>query len=349
MSSQIKQIGITTTIPIEILLAAGYTPVDLNNVFISDPDPGRLVNIAQRDGFPLNCCTWIKGIYGVCREYGISSVICCTSGDCSNTIMLMEVLRLRGLKVTAFAYPELPNRQQMAAALDRLAQNLGTTLEAASRIREELMPVRELALELDRLTWQQGLVSGWENHYWLVSSSDFNQDYHSYRLKLEELVAQCRRHQPYPQDMLRIAYIGVPPVYGRDLYHYLEKNRARVVFNEIQRQFTMPRPGDCLAQQYSNYTYPYSIHQRLDDITTELERRRVDAVIHYVQAFCHRAIGDIIFRDGLKLPMLTLEGNNDFFLSQQVRTRIEAFLDIIQRQRQRQKIPEVRANKFRLI
>ena len=83
--------------------------------------------------------------------------------------------------------------------------------------------------------------------------------------------------------------------------------------------------------------------------STELERRRVDAVIHYVQAFCHRAIGDIIFRDGLKLPMLTLEGNNDFFLSQQVRTRIEAFLDIIQRQRQRQKISEARANKFRLI
>ncbi|GAI09778.1 unnamed protein product, partial [marine sediment metagenome] len=30
-----KKIGITTTVPVEILLAAGYQPVDLNNVFIT--------------------------------------------------------------------------------------------------------------------------------------------------------------------------------------------------------------------------------------------------------------------------------------------------------------------------
>jgi len=29
-----KTIGITTTVPIEILMAAGYKPVDLNNLFI---------------------------------------------------------------------------------------------------------------------------------------------------------------------------------------------------------------------------------------------------------------------------------------------------------------------------
>ena len=31
-----KKIGITTTVPIEVLLAAGYQPVDLNNVFIKE-------------------------------------------------------------------------------------------------------------------------------------------------------------------------------------------------------------------------------------------------------------------------------------------------------------------------
>ena len=60
-----KKVGITTTVPVEILLAAGYMPVDLNNLFITDQDPHRLVEIAERFGFPQNCCVWIKGIFGV--------------------------------------------------------------------------------------------------------------------------------------------------------------------------------------------------------------------------------------------------------------------------------------------
>jgi len=328
-----NKIGITTTVPIEVLLAAGYQPVDLNNVFITDPSPERLVKIAEKAGFPLNCCSWIKGIYGVCLDYGINTVLCVTSGDCSNTVMLMEVLRHKGLKAIPFAFPDQPSPQLMQVTLQTLAETLGTTLEASSRVRDELQPCRQLALELDQLTWREGLVSGWENHLWLVSTSDFNQDYHKYCHELQRLLASCHQRLPYPTDSLRLAYIGVPSVYARDLYHCLESNGARVVFNEIQRQFAMPEPGDSLAEQYSNYTYPYSTYERVKDITTGLNRRRVDGVIHYVQAFCHRGIGNIIFRDAIDLPILTLEGNDDFFLNSHNKTRIEAFLDMMQRSR----------------
>ena len=329
-----NKIGITTTVPIEILLAAGYQPVDLNNVFITDPNPERLVNIAEKAGFPLNCCSWIKGIYGVCMDYGIDTILCVTTGDCSNTIMLMEVLKLKGLKVIPFAYPDQPDSQRMQYTLQTLAKTLGTTIEAADRVRDELKPSRNLALKLDQLTWRQGLISGWENHLWLVSTSDFNQDHYKYYHQLQKLLVDCHQRQPYPPRWLRLAYIGVPSVYAQDLYHYLESNEARVVFNEIQHQFAMPKPGNSLAEQYSNYTYPYSIYQRLKDITTELKRRQVDGVIHYVQAFCHRGIGDIIFRGVIDLPILTLEGNDDFFLTHHIKTRIEAFLDMLQRSRQ---------------
>ena len=329
-----NKIGITTTVPIEILLAAGYQPADLNNVFITDPSPERLVNIAERAGFPLNCCSWIKGIYGVCLDYGIDTVLCVTTGDCSNTIMLMEVLKHKGLKVIPFAYPDQPDIQRMQHSLQTLAETLGTTLEDGDKVKDELKPSRRLALKLDQLTWGQGLVSGWENHLWLVSTSDFNQDYHKYHHQLQKLLTDCYKRQPYPSDWLRLAYIGVPSVYGQDLYRYLESNGARVVFNEIQRQFAMPKPGNSLAEQYCNYTYPYSIYQRLKDITTELKRRQVDGVIHYVQAFCHRGIGDIIFRDAIDLPILTLEGNDDFSLTHHIKTRIEAFLDMLKRNRQ---------------
>ena len=335
-----KKIGITTTVPIEVLVAAGYSPVDLNNVFINDPDPGRLISIAERAGFPLNCCSWIKGIYGVCMDSGIESVLCVTTGDCSNTIMLMEVLRLKGLEVIPFAYPDKPDTRKMQLTLETLAETLGTSLTAAEKVKDELQPARNLALKLDELTWKERLISGGENHLWLVSTSDFNQDYNKYQQELQELIDECQKRHSYPKEELRLGYIGVPSVYGRDLYAYLETQGARVIFNEIQRQFAMPQPGNFLAEQYSNYTYPYSIYERLKDITTEIKRRRLDGVIHYVQAFCHRGIGDIIFRDGLKLPILTLEGNDDFFLNNHIKTRVEAFLDMLQRSRRRAKIVE---------
>ena len=153
---------------------------------------------------------------------------------------------------------------------------------------------------------------------------------------MQAKIEECRKKQPYPSDMLRLAYIGVPAVYGRHLYKYLEENGARVVFNEIQRQFSMPGTPQNLAEQYCNYTYPYSTEERIRDIKSAIEERRVDAVIHYVQAFCHRAISDILFRQALDVPILTIEGNNGFFLSQHLRTRIEAFLDIIRQRRKRQ-------------
>jgi benzoyl-CoA reductase/2-hydroxyglutaryl-CoA dehydratase subunit BcrC/BadD/HgdB len=326
-----KQIGITTTVPVELLLAAGYTPADLNNILVSGPDPTRYITIAERAGFPLNCCAWIKGLYGICIDKGFQDVLCVTSGDCSNTIMLMEVLRMKGINAMPFAYPDRPDTAGMKAALGNLAAQLGTTLKAAEKIRKELKPARDLARKLDELTWKDNKVSGGENHLWLVSASDFNGDYATYQKNLQALIDKAEKRPPYPAGETRLAYIGVPPVYAKELYQYVERNGARVVFNEVQRQFTMPEPGENLAEQYTNYTYPYSIQERLKDIQTQIAKRRIQGVIHYVQAFCHRGIGDIVFRGAIGLPVLTLEGNADFYLSGHVKTRIEAFWDMIQR------------------
>jgi benzoyl-CoA reductase/2-hydroxyglutaryl-CoA dehydratase subunit BcrC/BadD/HgdB len=325
----VKTIGITTTVPTEVLLAAGCHPIDLNNIFISEPNPERLVTKAERAGFPINCCTWIKGIYGTVMERAINPVICVTNGDCSNTQMLMEVLKLKGVNTIPFAYPDSPNLLHMQACLESLAKTLDTTVDEAEMIRLELEPARSLARDLDEMTWKDVVVSGFENHFWHVSASDFIGNVSEYEKGLNRLLTECRTRKPYSDDMLRLAYIGVPPVFARDLYRFLERNGARVVFNEIQRQFAMPNRCNSLSEQYCRYTYPYSLSERLNDILPELEKRRVDGVIHYVQAFCHRGIGDIVLRERIKLPMLTIEGNNEYNLTQHLKTRFEAFMDVV--------------------
>jgi benzoyl-CoA reductase/2-hydroxyglutaryl-CoA dehydratase subunit BcrC/BadD/HgdB len=330
-----NKIGITSTVPVEVLLAAGVQPVDLNNIFISDPHPERFVNFAERQGFPLNTCTWIKGIFSAALEQKIETVLGVTSGDCSNTLMLLEVLDLHGVKAIPFAYPGAPDTGEMTRRLEAFSAMFGVSLDAAEKVREGLAPCRESLAEVDRLTWQENQVSGFENHYWLVSGSDFNGNPAEFCADVKKFAAQARVRLPYPDNMLRLAFCGVPAVYGRELYAFLEAKGARVVFNEIQRQFAMTEPAGSLAEQYSNYTYPYATSFRIADIADECEKRRVDGVIHYVQAFCHRAIGDIVFRRKLKYPILTLEGGSEFSLSQHTRTRLEAFLDMLGQHRQR--------------
>ena len=114
-----------------------------------------------------------------------------------------------------------------------------------------------------------------------------------------------------------------------DLYSFLEEMDARVVFNETQRQFSMPYPVDSLIEQYRRYTYPYDIFTRLEDIEQEIVRRRVDGVIHYVQSFCFRQIEDMIVRQRLKLPILTLEGDRPGPLDARSRIRLEGFIEMI--------------------
>lgn len=329
-----RLIGITTTIPVEVILAAGAVPADLNNLFISSPEPQKLIARAENDGFPLNTCAWIKGIYGAVLENDIREVICVTGGDCSNTLMLMEVLRQRGVRAISFNYPLEPDPTAISEAIHKLAVDLGTTVIAAEEQRRILSPLRSLIQQTDRLTWQTNVISGKENHYWLVSASDFNGDANRYSLELQSLISDTQMRRKYPDDELRLGIIGVPPIFAAGLYPFLEQHGGRVVFNEVQRQFSMPYPAGNLTEQYALYTYPYSTDLRLADINHAIKERRLDGVIHYVQSFCHRAIGDILMRHEIALPILTIEGNTDMGISQHLKTRLEAFLDMLRFKKQ---------------
>jgi len=81
-----SKVGLTTTIPVEVILAAGLVPVDLNNMFITAPDAKQRVARAEAAGFPRTICAWVKGIYTSLRENPeFRTVIVATQGDCSYT------------------------------------------------------------------------------------------------------------------------------------------------------------------------------------------------------------------------------------------------------------------------
>jgi benzoyl-CoA reductase/2-hydroxyglutaryl-CoA dehydratase subunit BcrC/BadD/HgdB len=89
------RIGFNHQYTVEIILAAGKIPVDLNNIFIQHPHAQQLIIQAEEAGYPRNTCGWIKGLYAVAETLEFEALIAVMQGDCSNTQALMETLILK--------------------------------------------------------------------------------------------------------------------------------------------------------------------------------------------------------------------------------------------------------------
>ncbi|MBI4796764.1 MAG: 2-hydroxyacyl-CoA dehydratase [Deltaproteobacteria bacterium] len=322
------KIGLTTTIPVEAVLAAGLTPVDLNNLFISSPKALSRVSAAETAGFPRTVCAWVKGIYATLQDHPeIEAVIVACQGDCSYTQALGEILEAESRQVIHFKFPYPPDRGQMGQELESLLERLGTTARDAVRVQEQLEPLRRDLRRLDRFTWETGQVRGEENFSYLISSSDFESNPEAYARKVEDFLEQAEK-RPHRSSLVRLGLVGIPPIFT-DLWAYLEELGAAVVFNEIPRQFSMPYPGLDLAEQYLRYTYPYDIFTRLGDLEEAVKERRLDGLVHYTQSFCFRQMFDQIIRERLGVPVLTIEGDRPTRLDSRTRMRLEAFVDVL--------------------
>ncbi|RKZ29213.1 hypothetical protein DRQ36_09110, partial [bacterium] len=204
-----KKVGITTTIPQEIIWASGNIPVDLNNIFIESPDREKFLARAYKDGYPRTSCPWIAGIYGAvveggvgksavgrCRLGGIDALIVVTQGDCSNTHALAETLEDVGIRIIPFAYPYDGDAKLLEGEMRHLAKKLGAKWENVLDWFEKLEPVRKLARRVDDLTWLENKTTGRENHRWLVAASDFEGDIKTYSKNLSGLINEAETRKP---------------------------------------------------------------------------------------------------------------------------------------------------------
>lgn len=324
-----KKIGVTTTVPIEILIAAGYEVIDLNNIFVTSENYSKYIDIAEREGFPKSCCAWKKGMYGVCVEHEIKELVGVTEGDCSNTKALEEVLDMQGVKIYPFAYPHGRKFEDVKRSLDNFIDMFGVNLSDVEKARKRLNKARAMVRKLDELTFIDNKVSGFENHLYQVSCSDFNSNVDKFEEELCKKIEEIEKRSPIDKK-IRLGYIGVPPM-TCDIYDYVENFDAHFVYNEVQREFAFPRAdkAENIYEQYYDYTYPYDIKFRLKDIKKQIKERKIDGIIHYTQAFCYRQIEDIVMKRQLDIPVLNIEGDKLNSLDARTKLRLEAFLDML--------------------
>ncbi|HHE38125.1 MAG TPA: 2-hydroxyacyl-CoA dehydratase [Candidatus Cloacimonetes bacterium] len=321
-----NKIGFTSTFPIEVVYAAGQIPVDLNNIFVTG-NARKYIENAEYAGYPRNICSWIKGMYDVVLSSDIKTVIGVVEGDCSNTHSLMATLKDKGIKVVPFSFPFEKNRPELEREIFKLEKVFKVDHSVVIQTKERLDKIRKKLVLLDEITYKENRVTGSENHLWLVNSSDFNGDPDDFEARLDKFLLEVQKRKLIDFDF-RFAFLGVPPIIS-NLYDFLLENNVNVVFNEIQRQFSMPFLEESIFDQYLRYTYPYSIFDRIEDIQIELKKRKINAVISYAQSFCHRQIDNILLKKYIDLPILTIEGDQPGELDARTKLRIESFLDML--------------------
>ena len=219
-ASPSSTIGLTSTIPVEIVFAAGLIPVDLNNVFVDSDKPEKLITQAESAGFAPNICAWIKGIYATVINHKVKRVIAVTGGDCSNTVALTEVLTRRGVEIIPFDYPPSQDRDLLRVQMEKLRRALSVSWPDIQTTKARLDGIRTKLRELDRLTFEENVVSGFENHLFLVSSSDFKSDPDQFEQELDTFLRKAEKREPREEEV-RLGFLGVPPIFN-DLYDRIE-------------------------------------------------------------------------------------------------------------------------------
>ena len=216
--------------------------------------------------------------------------------------------------------------------MEHLCKDLGITLNDAIEFSKTTDKVREKLRLLDKLTID-GLVTGFENHLYLVSSSDFNSDLEKYEKDLDNFIEKASSRNPVNKKV-RIGCVGVPTI-NPSMYDFIEDKNCKIVFNEVQRQFSIPSTNPDYVARYIEYTYPYTIMDRIKDIKEQIINRQIDGIIHYVQSFCYRQIQDIILKQNLDVPVLTIEGDTPGELDNRTKIRIDSFIEMLEMKKQK--------------
>jgi benzoyl-CoA reductase/2-hydroxyglutaryl-CoA dehydratase subunit BcrC/BadD/HgdB len=231
------------------------------------------------------------------------------------------------VEIISFDYPPDQDRDLLMAQMEKLRRALSATWSDIRAAKRRLDRIRKKLMELDRLTFQDNVVSGFENHLFLVSSSDFKSDPDQFEQELDAFLVGVE-HRERKTEEVRLGFLGVPPIFT-NLYDRIESLGGRVVFNEIQRQFSMPYGDEDIVEQYLRYTYPYDMKGRIEDIKRASTERNLDGLIHYTQTFCFRQIYDIILRESISVPILTLEGDRPGGIDSRTAIRIETFIEML--------------------
>ncbi|VVB94428.1 2-hydroxyglutaryl-CoA dehydratase, D-component [uncultured archaeon] len=310
----VSKIGITALVPPELIFACGGEPVDVNNV------------IPLSKKYPRNkLCAWtaIWKEMLVERELSVDSLIVVAGGDCHNALVDGQKVAMSGIPTHFFFYPFDGDPEYMESQLHRLSEFLGG-LEFPEKIKQ-INDLKKLGQQID-IKRSRGRITSGEAFSILISFSDLRGDLNEF----QKIAASIKEHNIETTN--RVALIGVPPIFY-DFHDVARSLGLHIVFDELPYEFIRHQGADIreIARDYCEYTFARPLDFRISFLQKELEKRKVDGIIHYTQFACHHMLEDEIIRSRLDYPVLTIQGDLPGNTPQQIKLRLEAFREMLER------------------
>ncbi len=310
----VPKTGITALVPPELIFACGGEPFDVNNV------------IPASRKYPRNkLCAWtaIWNEMLVKKEIEIGSLIVVAGGDCHNALVDGQKVAMSGIPTHFFFYPFDGDPEYLESQFYRLSDFLGGV-----KYPEKFKEIRELKKQGQMIDKKRriGKMSSSEAFSILISFSDLRGDLDAFGRTIASI------GESDIELNNRVALIGVPPIYY-DFHKVAQSLDLQVVFDELPYEFIRHDGTDIkeIARDYCNYTFARPLEFRINFLRKELEKRKVDGVIHYTQFACHHMLEDEILRKELDYPMLTIQGDLPGCTPQQIKLRLEAFREMLER------------------
>lgn len=306
--------GITALVPPELIYACGSEPCDVNNV------------IPASRKYPKNkLCAWTAIWQEMLarREIKIDSLVVVAGGDCHNALVDGQKVALSGIPTHFFFYPFDGDESYLESQLIKLSGFLGS-LESPEKFKE-IEKLKKKGQLIDRKRCE-GKISSGEAFRILISFSDLQGNID----KFKKAMASVKETSIDLSS--RVALIGVPPIY-HDFHEVAQSLGLHIVFDELPYEFVRHTGNnlDEIARNYCNYTFARPLDFRIEFLRKELEKRKVDGIVHYTQFACHHMLEDEVLRSKLDYPVLTIQGDLPGKTPEQIKLRIEAFGEVLAR------------------
>ncbi len=359
--SDSKVVYRSVIMPTEIFFAMDIVPVCLETVcamLASSNLSSRLLNVAEQQHYSRDICSFTRCALGAAIEDYLPTpdFLACTSYYCDDTAKLFHILSKMYKKEfflldIPYDYNDEESVNYLAEQLIEMTKRLEKTLNRKldpTKLQEAIMlsnEAREYFIKINELRMNiPAPISGGEaiDYAALLAFTWGSREMVELCKNLyEEISERVKNGIVKKEERLRLLWRHLRPYYSDALLNFIENElNMTIAFEEINYihwdEMDPKEPFRSLARKLILNSPVGPIEHWIDDSLGLIEKYQIDAVISFTHWGC-RQLGSTnqIFKDALSkkgIPMLELNGDcidPREFSFQQLKTRVEAFLEMI--------------------
>ncbi|HDP77709.1 MAG TPA: 2-hydroxyacyl-CoA dehydratase [Mesotoga infera] len=343
--------------PSELLLSVGLNPVSaegISGAFSSMHLEDTAIAYSSRAGISDSLCTFHRASLGVSMRKLLPppKLVMTTSILCDGNLPTFKrIAREYDVPFVLIDVPRGRKREAVGYVLSQLKEVICTIEEitgTAFKMEElslRLSCERELMGNLDEIRARAKTA-----YLPLHLYEHMNSLYVLHTLAGDRRIAAASRNvgeslEAIPEDARRILWLHIPPYYDNELFNlFLPGSKNLVISNELMWDWMYPldpqRPLESLAEKLVYNPLCGSVVDRGDYCLNLARDFSADGVIHFSHWGCRQSAAGVSYLKKVfeekNIPFLELTGDCVDHASQgagQLRTRTEAFLEIMEKRK----------------